>query len=62
MEGVGKWIIGGLVAILGVLGLFAASLARDENMYHVGLIFFVAAVLFVYGLIGHYAGRRRPGA
>ncbi len=62
MEGASKWVIGGLVAILGVLGLFAASLARDDNMYYVGVIVFVAAVVFVYGLIGHYAGRHEPGA
>jgi hypothetical protein len=52
MEGSGKWIIGGLVGILGVAGLFGASGARDLNMYYVGLTFFVAAVIFIFWLIG----------
>ena len=52
MEGTGKWVVGGLVGILGLLGLFAASNADDDNMYLVGLVFFVASIVFVFGLIG----------
>jgi hypothetical protein len=58
MQGSGKWVLGGLVALLGVLGLFAASRAHDSDMYLFGLIFFAAAIIFVFGLIGSHAGRR----
>jgi hypothetical protein len=58
MQGAGKWVVGGLVALLGVVALFMASNAHDGGMYLFGLIFFAAAVIFVFVLIGSHAGRR----
>lgn len=58
MQGAGKWVVGGLVALLGLVALFAASHAHDSAMYLFGLIFFVAAVIFVFGLIGLSTGRQ----
>jgi hypothetical protein len=58
MEGSGKWVLGGLVAMLALVALFAASRAHDSDIYLFGLIFFAAAIIFVFGLIGSNAGRR----
>ena len=55
--GLASWVIGVLVGLVGLVGLFMASRATDAVFYWVGLLFFVFAVLFCYGLIG-----RRDGA
>ena len=47
-----SWVIGILVGLIGLLGLFMASRATDVVFYWIGLLFFVFAVLFCYGLIG----------
>jgi hypothetical protein len=58
MQGSGKWVLGALVGLLGLVGLFAASRAHDADMYLFGLIFFVATLIFIFGLIGSSTGRR----
>lgn len=45
------WIVGGLVAVGGVLGLVLTGRAVDPVMYWTGLGFFVCSVLFCFGLI-----------
>ncbi len=55
----GRWILGGLIGLFGIIGLFLASRAHDPVMYFVGLLFFVFAVLFDFGLIGRYAGQSK---
>jgi hypothetical protein len=60
MQGSGKWVLGALVGLLGLVGLFAASRAHDGEMYLFGLIFFAAAIVFVFGLIGSHTGRPKP--
>lgn len=52
-----NWIVGGLMAILGLLGLFLASRAVDPVIYWTGLGVFAFAVLFCYYLIGRNVGR-----
>lgn len=42
----GRWIVGGMVAIVGLVALFLASRAEDPAMYYSGLAFFVGSVLF----------------
>lgn len=51
MGSFGGWIAGGLAALLAFLGLFLASHAHDQVMYWTGLVFFVACVLFIFGII-----------
>ncbi|HWA43208.1 MAG TPA: hypothetical protein VHA10_08350 [Hypericibacter adhaerens] len=46
-----NWIIGGVIALLGILGLFLASGASDTGIYLFGLLLFLFAVLFAFGLI-----------
>jgi hypothetical protein len=57
-EPVGPWILGALLALLSLFGLFMASGARDGIFYGVGLAFFLFGVLFIFGLIRAYVGRR----
>ncbi len=45
------WIVGGLVAIVGLAGLFVASRATDGIMYGTGLVFFAFGALFCFDLI-----------
>ncbi|HSA80163.1 MAG TPA: hypothetical protein VLE23_05030 [Geminicoccaceae bacterium] len=56
-EDVGPWILGALLALLSLVGLFMASGAKDELFYGVGLAFFLFGVLFIFGLIKRYVGR-----
>jgi FtsH-binding integral membrane protein len=42
----GRWIIGGLVAVIGLVALFLASRAEETAMYYSGLAFFIGSVLF----------------
>jgi hypothetical protein len=51
MDGTGKWIAGGLVALLGVIGLFFAARAADRGIYLFGLALFAFAVSYVFALI-----------
>jgi uncharacterized membrane protein len=45
------WIIGGIITLLGVVGLFLAAHAADNGIYLFGLLLFLFAVLFDFGLI-----------
>jgi hypothetical protein len=54
---VGPWILGGLMALLSLLGLVMANDAKDGGFYGVGLLFFLFGVLFIFGLIRSYVGR-----
>ena len=56
-ENVGPWILGALLALLSLVGLFMASGAEDDLFYGVGLVFFLFGVLFIFGLIKKYVGR-----
>jgi hypothetical protein len=51
MESSVSWIINGLVALAGILGLFLAANAVDPGFYAFGLLLFVFGVLFVFGSI-----------
>lgn len=46
MPQVGRWVVGFMVALIGVFALFLASRASDPVMYYTGIVFFIAAVLF----------------
>lgn len=50
------WIVGGLIAVLGLVGLFLAAGARDVGIYLFGLLLFLFAVLFDFGLIKRNTG------
>ena len=56
-DGIGPWILGGVMALLALFGLFLASAAKDGIFYGTGLAFFVFGVLFIFGLIHRYVGR-----
>jgi len=47
----GRWVIGFIAAICGLGALFIASGAEEKIMYYTAVFFFIAAVLFVFGLI-----------
>ena len=51
-HGDGKWVFGGIMALIGLIGLFMASRAADEAFYWTGLAFFLFGVLAIFGLIG----------
>jgi len=46
-----EWILGLVLAFLGIVGLFLASGAYDIGMYFFGLALFVFAVLFDFWLV-----------
>ena len=51
----GVWIIGALVALLGLIGLFLSAYADDSVMHVTGLLIAVFSVVFVFALIGGHA-------
>lgn len=56
----GRWIIGGLVAAIGLVALFLASRAEEPAMYYSGLAFFAGTVLFNFLQIKQvYDGQQR---
>jgi hypothetical protein len=56
-DGIGPWVLGGVMGLLSLVGLFLASAAKDDVIYGTGLVLFVFAVLFIFGLIHRHAGR-----
>lgn len=53
--GMGSWVMGLVMTLLGLLGLTLASRAVDTAMYLSGLTLFVFSVLFVYRMVLKYA-------
>lgn len=51
MEKTMPWVVGTLVGLGGILGLFLASGAADSGIYLFGIALFVFAVLFVFSRI-----------
>ncbi len=48
MNSLSDWILGGLTAILAVIGLYVASHAHDEVGYYGGLLFFIFAAGLIF--------------
>lgn len=57
MAGTGKWIAGGIVVLIGIFGLIAASRAADEAFYYGGFAVFIAAVVYVFLTISRHYDR-----
>lgn len=51
MEGTCKWIGGGIIGLVGILGLFVSAHAHDSTFYGLGLAIFVIAVLVIGAMI-----------
>ena len=52
MRGNGRWILGGVVGLGGILGLFLAANAHEVAAYHwIGLGLFILAALYLFLLI-----------
>jgi hypothetical protein len=43
---VGRWVVGFMVAGIGLFALYLASRAEDATLYYAGIGFFAASVLF----------------
>ena len=57
MGGVGPWVLGGVMALVALLGLGLASGAHDDVFYGTGLGLFAFGVLFIFFLIHRNVGR-----
>jgi uncharacterized membrane protein len=56
-DDVGPWILGGVMALVALLGLGLASGAADDAIHGTGLGLFVFGVLFIFFLIHRNVGR-----
>jgi hypothetical protein len=56
--GAGSWVLGAVVGLVGMIGLFLASRADDATLYWVGMLIFLFAVLFVFNLIVAHTGNK----
>lgn len=57
MQTIGNWLAGGSAAVIGLLGLFMSSHAKDGFIYGIGLVVAVACVLFIMNTIMHATGK-----
>lgn len=46
MHHVGQWVVGFMVAAIGLVSLYLASRAEESAMYYIGLGLFAVCVLF----------------
>jgi len=51
MANTGKWIVGGIVSLLGLIGLFLAANAKDNGIYLFGFAIAAFAILYVFSAI-----------
>jgi len=51
MGSASNWVLSGLVALMGLAGLFVAARGGHSMPYWGGLVFFLFAVLFVFYMI-----------
>jgi hypothetical protein len=60
MQGTSRWVAGGLVSALGIIGLFLAAGAHDAGVYLFGLALFAFGLFFVFSQIkqGYDAAER----
>jgi hypothetical protein len=56
-DAMGSFVLGGVMGVLGLLGLFVASGAKDGVFYATGLGLFLFCVLFIFVMIHRYTGR-----
>jgi hypothetical protein len=61
-DGFAPWLLGIVMGLISLLGLFLASAATDAVFYGAGLIFFLFGVLMIFGLIARYTGHTHPDA
>ena len=53
MANTGKWVVGGVVSLLGVIGLFLAANAKDNGIYLFGFAIAAFAIFYVFAAIKH---------
>jgi hypothetical protein len=53
----GSFVLGGVMGLLALLGLFVAAGAQDGVFYATGLGLFVFCVLFIFVMIHRQVGR-----
>jgi ABC-type maltose transport system permease subunit len=54
MSGLAMWIVGVIVGIIAVVGLFLSAGSHGGPMYMMGLVIFAAAAAFEFWLIKKY--------
>jgi UDP-N-acetylmuramyl pentapeptide phosphotransferase/UDP-N-acetylglucosamine-1-phosphate transferase len=56
-DAMGSLVLGGVMGVLALLGLFVAAGAQDGVFYATGLGLFVFCVLFIFVMIHRQVGR-----
>lgn len=51
MEGSCKWIAGGVIGLVGILGLFLSANAHDTTFYYLGIGIFLVAMAVVFFMV-----------
>jgi UDP-N-acetylmuramyl pentapeptide phosphotransferase/UDP-N-acetylglucosamine-1-phosphate transferase len=56
-DATGSLMLGGVIGVIALLGLFVAAGAQDGVFYATGLGLFIFCVLFIFGMIHRQVGR-----
>jgi UDP-N-acetylmuramyl pentapeptide phosphotransferase/UDP-N-acetylglucosamine-1-phosphate transferase len=56
-DAMGSLLLGGVMGVLALVGLFVAAAAQDGAFYATGLGLFVFCVLFIFVMIHRLVGR-----
>ena len=56
-DGTRIFVLGAVMGVLAILGLFVAAGAREGVFYTTGLGLFLFCVLFIFAMIHRYVGR-----
>jgi hypothetical protein len=56
-----SFILGAIMGVIGLIGLFLASRAVDGMFYVFGLLLFLFGIGFIFSLITRHTGQPRAG-
>ena len=61
MEAMGRFVLGGVIALIGLLGLGLAAGHEDGGFHYVGLLIFLISIVLLFAQITDAASAGKPG-
>ena len=54
---IGEWVVLAIACVLGIVGLLLASSQGEGAIYGIGLVIFVAAIIYVFSFLKRHFDR-----